>query len=339
MNKRSHLPRFKRFIVVRSVLAVALTAGLLLRPGAAIAQSLTPITMSVPNKTFQMVIYPIAIDRGYMKEEGIDLKLTFIEATPSIQSIMAGNVHFTGSGTSALVALAKGGVPMKVIVATNDRVLQWVLSKPNITSLRDLKGKTVASTGVATAAVFMLRQILTKQGLDGNKDVTIIDPGSGNQLTALLTGVADAAIVSPDQRYIGLDNGMKELLYFGNEVKNSWGTLATSDKIIKEQPKVVAGFVRGVLKALRYVRQEKEGTVAAMAKFSGIDRAAAARVYDDLASTFTRNGAVDEETQRNDMVIIRQVVEGKETIASNRAYDFSFALDADQQLTKIGWKP
>jgi len=71
----------------------------------------------------------------------------------------------------------------------------------------------------------------------------------------------------------------------------------------------------------------------------GIERAAAARVYDDLVSTFTRSGAVDEETQRNDLVIIRQVVEGKEIIPPNRAYDFSFALDADQQLNKMGWKP
>ena len=337
---RLRLGRLRNMTVIRLTFALALLCCLqVTRPQSIGSQSLTPVTMSIPNKSFQMAIYPIALDRSYMKEEGIDLKLTFIEATPSIQSIMAGSVHFTGSGTSALVALAKSGVPLKVVVATNDRVLQWVLSKPNIANLKDLKGKTVASTGVATATVFMLRQILTKQGLDGNKDVTIIDPGSGNQLTALMTGVADAAILGPDQRYIGLDNGMKDLLYFGNEVKNSWGTLATSDKIIKEQPKTVAGFVRAVIKALRYVRQEKEGTVAAMTKFSGIDRAAAARVYDDLAGTFTRNGAVDEETQKNDMIIIRQIIEGKETIPPSRAYDFRFALEADQQLNKIGWKP
>jgi NitT/TauT family transport system substrate-binding protein len=309
------------------------------RPGVVDAQSLSPVTVSIATKTFQQVVYPIAQDRGYMKDQHIDLKLTFIEATPSIQTLMSGNVQFTASGTSALVALAKGGLPLKVVLAMNDRVLQWVLTKPNITSLKDLKGKKIATTGIAAATTFMLRQILTKQGLDGNKDVTIIDPGSGNQLTALLTGAVDAAIVSPDQRYIGLDNGMKELIYFGNEVKNSWGTVATSDRLIREQPKLVSGYVRGVLKALRYIRQEKEGTVAAMTKFSGIDRAQAARVYDDLVSTFTRSGAVDEETQRNDLVIIRQVVDGKETIPPNRAYDFSFALEADQQLNKMGWKP
>ena len=101
---------------------------------------------------------------GLHEGGGIDLKLTFIEATPSIQTLMSGNTQFTASGTSALVALAKGGLPLKVVLAMNDRVLQWVLTKPNITSLKDLKGKKIATTGIAAATTFMLRQILTKQG-------------------------------------------------------------------------------------------------------------------------------------------------------------------------------
>jgi hypothetical protein len=63
------------------------------------------------------------------------------------------------------------------------------------------------------------------------------------------------------------------------------------------------------------------------------------RLYDDLIGTFTRNGAVDEETQRNDLNIIRQVVNANENVPNAKAYDFSFAREADQQLTKAGWKP
>ena len=321
----------------KSILGVGMMAWLLLLGAEAFGAE--TVTMSIPTKTFQQVIYPIARDRGYMKEEGIDLQLTFIEATPSIQALLAGSVQFTGSGTSALVAVAKGGAPLKTVLAVNDRVLQWVLARPNIPTPKDLKGKKIASTGVATAAVFMLRQILTKYGLDGQKDVTIIDPGSNNQLTALLTGVADAAILGPDQRYIALDNGMKELFFFGNEVKNSWGTLATSDRLIKEQPKMVGGFIKATLKALRLIRQDREGTIVAMVKFSGIERPQAARVYDDLIDTFTRNGTVDDETQRNDLVIIRQVAGVTQDIPNARAYDFSFALDADQQLNRTAGKP
>jgi ABC-type nitrate/sulfonate/bicarbonate transport system substrate-binding protein len=228
---------------------------------------------------------------------------------------------------------------LKVVVATNDLVLQWLLTRPTITSPKDLKGKKIATTGAGAIATFMLKQILNKHGLDGNKDPIYLDTGSGNQLPALLAGAMDAAVLSVEQRYIGLDKGMREMFFFGNEVKNSWGTLATTDKLIKEQPKMVGGFVRATIKALRYIRQDKEGTIAALLKFSGVSREQATRVYDDLIGTFTRNGLVDEETQRNDLNIIRQVVNASEAVPTAKAYDFSFALEADQQLNRAGWKP
>ena len=303
------------------------------------AEPLQIVNMAIPSKSFQMVIYPVAQQRGYMKEEGIDLRVVYIAATTSIQGMLGGDVQFTGAGSSALVSIARANVPLKVIVATNDRVLQWLLTRPNITSPQELKGKKIATTGAGAIATFMLKQILTKHGLDGNKDPIYLDTGSGNQLPALLAGAMDAAVLSVEQRYVGLDKGMREMFFYGNEVKNSWGTLATTEKLIKEQPKMVAGFVRATLKALRYVRQDKEGTISALLKFSGVSHQQASRLYDDLIPTFTRNGAVDEETQRNDLAIIRQVVNANETIPIARGYDFSFAHDADQQLNRAGWKP
>jgi len=307
--------------------------------GLADAQSLQTVNIAVPAKSFQMVIYPIAQQKGYAREEGLDQRVIFVAPTTSIQAMLGGDVHFTGAGSSALVSIARGNTPLKVVVATNDRVLQWLVTRPEISSPKELKGKKIATTGVAAIATFMLKQILTKHGLDGNKDVNYLDVGQGNQLTALLGGGFDAAVLSVEQRYVALDKGMHEMFFMGNEVKNSWGTLATTDKLIKENPKMVSGFVRATLKALRYVRQDKEGTMAALLKFSGVSRAQASRLYDDLIGTFTRNGAVDDETQRNDLNIIRQVTSASETMPNNRAYDFSFALEADQQLTKAAWKP
>jgi ABC-type nitrate/sulfonate/bicarbonate transport system substrate-binding protein len=320
---------------------LALLPVLLLLAGAhkAVYAQSQVINMAVPAKSFQMVIYPIAQAKGYMKDEGLDERVIFVAPTTSIQAMLGGDVHFTGAGSSALVSIARGNTPLKVVIATTDRVLQWLVTRPEIKNPKDLKGKKIATTGVAAIATFMLKQILTKHGLDGNKDVNYLDVGQGNQLTALLGGGFDAAVLSVEQRYVALDKGMHEMFFMGNEVKNSWGTLATSDKLIKENPKMVAGFVRATLKALRYVRQDREGTVAALLKFSGVSRQQASRLYDDLIGTFTRNGAVDEETQRNDLDIIRQVVNANETIQNSRAYDFSFALEADQQLNKAGWKP
>jgi ABC-type nitrate/sulfonate/bicarbonate transport system substrate-binding protein len=311
----------------------------LFQSGIATAQPLQIVNMAVPARSFQMVIYPIAQVKGYMKEEGLDERVIFVAPTTSIQAMLGGDVQFTGAGSSALVSMARGNTPLKVIVATNDRVLQWFVTRPEITHPKELKGKKIATTGVAAIATFMAKQVLTKHGLDGNKDVIYLDVGQGNQLAALLGGGFDAAILSVEQRYVALDKGMREMFFMGNEVKNSWGTLATTDKLIKENPKMVGGFVRATIKALRYLRQDKEGTISAMLKFSGVSRQQATRVYDDIIGTFTRNGVVDDETQRNDLNIIRQVTNTNETMPNARGYDFSFAIEADQQLNKMGWKP
>jgi ABC-type nitrate/sulfonate/bicarbonate transport system substrate-binding protein len=309
------------------------------RPGLASGQGLQTVNMAIPSKSFQMVIYPLAKERGFMKEEGIDLRVIYIAPVTSIQAMLGGDVQFTGAGSSALVSIARANAPLKVIVSTNDRVLQWLLTRPNITTPKELKSKRIATTGIAAIATFMLKQILTKHGLDASKDVIYLDPGANNQLPALLAGTMDAAVLSVEQRYVGLDKGMREMFFYGNEVKNSWGTLGTTDKLIKENPKLVSAFVRATLKALRYIRHDKEGTTEALVKFSGVSRQQANRVYDDLIGTFTQNGSVDEEAQKNDLAIVRQVINGNETVPIAKAYDFSFAHEADQQLNKAGWKP
>ena len=54
------------------------------------------------------------------------------------------------------------------------------------------------------------------------------------------------------------------------------------------------------------------------------------RNYDNLIGTFRPNETVDEETQKNDPAIIRQIADVSEPIPVARAYDFSFAYEADK---------
>ena len=322
--------------MLRKLVAISSVAYALLAAGHVAA--LETISVVLTSKAFQYAPVVIAQERGYMKEEGIDVKFVFMQNAPGLQALMANTVQFSGSGSSALVAISKGNAPLKTVLAINDQVLQWVMVRPNIATLKDLKGGKVATTGVASIAAFMLRNILVKYGMDA-KDVVMIDPGPVNRVPSLLSGAVDAAIVSPEERYATLDQGMKDLMFIGKEVKNSWGTFATSDRFLKEQPKLMAGFARAVLKGLRVARQDREGTIASVSKFSELDKALATRMYDDLIGTFTKGGYVDEETQKNDLAIVKLVAEVNEIVPPQRAYDFSFVRRAEQELNKQGWKP
>jgi NitT/TauT family transport system substrate-binding protein len=303
------------------------------------ALALERVNVTLPSKSFQFIVFPLAKERGYMKEEGIDLNTVVMSSTAGLQAVLAGEMDFTGSGSSALVAVTQGNAPLKTVLAVNDQVLQWLIVRPQYSSLKDLKSKKIAVTGVAAVATFMFKKVAPKYGLDANKDVTFLALPPGQRLGALLSGTVDAGLLSSEERFAAVDQGMKEILYLGREVKNSWGTVATNDQFIKEKPKVMHGFMRALLKALRLVKQNREVAIDAMVKFSELNRELASRTYDGMIGTFTTNGVVDEETQKNDLDIVREVLNVQKDVPVQRAYDFSFAKKADEELTKAGWRP
>jgi ABC-type nitrate/sulfonate/bicarbonate transport system substrate-binding protein len=71
--------------------------------------------------------------------------------------------------------------------------------------------------------------------------------------------------------------------------------MATTDQLIQEQPKLVAGIVKASLKALRFIHKQREATIATAMKFAGLDKNLATQMY-----------------------------------AIQRAYDFRFAREADR---------
>jgi NitT/TauT family transport system substrate-binding protein len=322
-------------MIASAVLSLLMTLWLAGRP----ALALEKVNLTLPSKSFQFILFPLAKERGYMKEEGIDLNVVVMASTPGLQAVLAGEMDFTGSGSSALVAVTRGNAPLKTVLAVNDQVLQWLMARPQYSAFKELKNKKVAVTGVAAVATFMLKKVASKYGLDGNKDLTFLALPPGQRLAALQTGTVDAGLLTSEERFAALDQGMKELLYLGKEVKNSWGTVATNDNFIKEKPKVMHGFMRASLKALRLVKQNREIAIDTMMKFSELSRNLAERTYDGMIQTFTTNGVVDEETQKNDLDIVREVLNVTKEVPIERAYDFSFAKKADRELMQAGWKP
>ena len=304
------------------------------------AHALETVNLALTGKNFQMILYPIAQERGYMQEEGIDLRIILARAELSVQATMAGSFQFNMAGNMAVVNVMKGGAPFKVILSTNDKVLSWILSKPEITTLRELKGKRVATSGVANVTLIMAKQVMQKHGIDADREINFINTGGGtNGVRALIAGAVDGVVASTAERYIGIQAGMRELSFIGSEVKNSWGTMATTDQLIQEKPRLVTGMIKASLKALRFIRNQRDATIAIAMKFAGLDKNIATRMYDDLVGTFNQNGSVDEETQRNDIEVIRQILKSNETLPIQRAFDYRFARDADRQLTQSGWRP
>lgn len=73
-----------------------------------------------------------------------------------------------------------------------------------------------------------------------------------------------------------------------------------------------------------------------MQKFARVDTAYAQRAYDDLISTFTADGTVDEESQRSDLAVIREITRAPELMSISQAYHFSIVRAANRELSEAG---
>lgn len=331
-RRRRNAPRLSM------VHTIAIAVAWVLQPGFHL-NAMDATYVAIPNKSIQHVIYPLAQEQRYFEQEGIDLKIVLVPPAVSIQALSTKSVHFTLSGTSALIARSRGNVPLKVVFAANKQVLQWVLTRPEISSVEQLKNRKIATPGIASSSTFMLKTVLAKHGLNPERDVVFLDPGAGNHLAALLAGTVDAAIVGAEQRYVALASGMREQVFLGREVKNSWGTLATSERILQEHPRQVFGVLKAAVKSLRLLRQSRDLATRAMQKFARVDAAYAERAYNDLLSTFTADGTVDEDTQRSDLAVIKDITRAAEPMSSTQAYDFSMVRAANRELDDARWRP
>jgi NitT/TauT family transport system substrate-binding protein len=336
---RKESPRRNRRILFapRSVPIIVILGALFLSYVS--ASALDTVYLAVPTRSIQHALYPLAQEHGYMEQEGVDLKIVLIAPAVSIQALTTKSVHFSLAGTSALIARTRSNVPFKVVFAANKQVLQWVLTRPEIASVRQLKDKKVATPGIASSSTFMLKSVLANHGLNPDRDVVFLDPGAGNQLPSLLAGTVDAAILGAEQRYTALGAGMREQIFLGREVRNSWGTLATTERIIQENHRQVHAVLKATVKALRLMRQSKPTATRAMQRFSRVDAAYAERAYDDLISTFNADGTVDDETQRNDLAVIREITRAKASMPISQGYDFSIVRAVNRELNETGWRP
>ena len=116
-----------------------------------------------------------------------------------------------------------------------------IISRPDIDSVKALKGKRIAINTFGSSADFAIYQLLSRNGLDPNKDVTLLSvAGSPDaRFAALLGGSVDATVVNSPFEYRAEQRGFKTLLSVKETaefVKIPIVGLSTSQRKIDKEP-------------------------------------------------------------------------------------------------------
>jgi ABC-type nitrate/sulfonate/bicarbonate transport system substrate-binding protein len=149
----------------------------------------------------QAPLWPIyiGINKGIFAADGIDLSLTFAQSSPSaVQQLTAGSLDVLLSVgiTDPMIAISKGA-PLAIIRIIGEAAPYVLIAKPDITSIKDLKGKTISAGTVSDIATYYIGRMMEANGLKKG-DYELQSAGvAAARFAALQAGVAQAAMVLP----------------------------------------------------------------------------------------------------------------------------------------------
>jgi NitT/TauT family transport system substrate-binding protein len=299
-------------------------------------QELTPVTLPVgyiPNVQFAPMY--VAIEKGYYREQGLDVSMDYTMETDSVALIGAGELDFAiVSGEQVLLGRAQG-LPVVYVMAWYQEFPVGVaaLAESGIEEPADLVGKKVGIPGLYGASYIGLRALLQANGLH-ESDLTLDSIGY-TQTEALLNGLEDAVVVYVSNEPLKLEsegytvNVLRTSDYL-NLVANG---LVTNEKMIREHPELVRGMVAATLKGVAYISEHPEEAfeickkyVDTLASLTPEEQEVQRKVLETSIPMFAieKNGATDLQAWQNMQDVLLEMGLMAEPLALEEAFTNEF---------------
>lgn len=137
------------------------------------------------------VAWEIAIQKGWIKQAGVEAEFLWFEYGPSMEAFTAGKVDAVMvTNGDALVTGANGAKNVIIMLTDYSNGNDMIVAKPGIKSVKELKGKKIGLE-VGVVEHLMLLNALKKSGMT-EADVTIVNTPTGQTPQVLASGQVDA---------------------------------------------------------------------------------------------------------------------------------------------------
>jgi NitT/TauT family transport system substrate-binding protein len=280
----------------RGVLVIAAALCVVPHGGAEAADSIT-VQLDFTYIRGNYAPFYVARDRGLFKDENIDVTEIRLGrgSADTAQRIGKGTSEFGFADLPTTMAVRSQGAPIKALFATNAVSPLAMLSlneKARLKQPKDLEGQSIAVTP-ALSTYYFFHAFAAANGVDLSKvtEVSAAPPYEPLLLAgrvSALPGYIDAEIPILAAHAGGYDK--LDILRGEDYGYKAFGTgLITGDKILLEQPDLVARFVRAYQKALKFTIDDPAAAVESlMAADPKLDRSTLlAQLRADIESTFT----------------------------------------------------
>ena len=316
---------------MRKLYCILLTLSVLGIPGGFHAGA-EQARIAVTNPNMSFLPSGVALKKGFFKDEGLEVEIIRMNVPTIITALVTGDIGYTLLFGS-VVRGALRGMPMRALASLLDGSTHALVAKPEYKSGKELKGKTVGIGNFGGTDEVAGRMMLKSFGLDTEKDLKFIALGPDRaRLAALKEGLVDVAVIAPPADALGKQMGFNVLLRAYEVFSFPFIGVGANLKTIKEKPEEVKKVVKALVRANRFIREDKEGAVRVLMEWGKVEREHALASYDSTWKVFSPDGNIPQEGLR--MVVEQAKAELKLTrdIPVNEIVDLAPLRAAQKEL-------
>jgi NitT/TauT family transport system substrate-binding protein len=289
------------------------------------------IRLAYPDPACHFVTFPLAASKGFFRDEGLDVEIFRMGTRVATLAISSGELgYFVSIGASVQAAIA--GIPTRV-VASYVPALFALVSRPEYKSVRELKGKTIGVSVIGATPHMIARMIVKHFGLDPEKDVTFVNTGGPEgRLTKQYKEMTAATVVPVPVNLLGKRMGFNILASAYDIFTYPEGGLILNAKRIKEKRDEIKRVIKTGIRASRYIRENREGTIQFLMEWQKIDREIAAGAYEALVNQVNVDGSLPEKELRLVIGEAKKAIPRSRTLSLSDVEDLSILAEAQREL-------
>lgn len=291
------------------------------------------VRMGIQSTNIGFLPFHVAYHKGFYREQGIDLETIFMSTQAVNAAFVRGDIDYSAAVNGIIQTIVRGA-PAKILACAVDRPLQSFISKKEIRSARELKGKKIGGSTPGGTASLMADLALKHFGLEPGRDVVVV-PLRGNRVAALETGAVDAALLGVPENIIAVDKGYNELLFLGDIVNFPQNGFGASVKKIQNSPEEVYGMVRATLHGLLFSlddRNRDEVINIILKQWQLTDKRLAAEMLRQLNRGVTRDMSAKSEGMQLMIDLVREDSKVSQPFTVAQVVDYSFLEKARRDL-------
>jgi ABC-type nitrate/sulfonate/bicarbonate transport system substrate-binding protein len=292
------------------------------------------IRIAYPTRGNIFATLPLAQKKDFFREEGLEPEIIQVRGPVVRAGFLSGEIdYYTGFGSMISAAIA--GFPVKIVACYVPALPNVLIARPEFKSVRELKGKTVRVSGIGGDPHIIARLIFKHFGLDPDKDVTFVRSAAGSaegRLAALSHGAVPATIVGAPLDLEGKKLGLNILARSQDLVSYPVAGLVATVKKIKGRPDEIKRVIKAGIKANRYLRDERKGTIRYLTEWQKIDKEMAAPTYDSVRSAYSENGTLPEDGLRLVIEEAKKAAKVERQVSLSHVADLSILRQAQREL-------